>query len=714
MGALDFKSTALDYTSVQYLIEIRDGGGRLICYARDLITAKMEERINQPEILRLSCALDNDLVSALAGRNEIWVRRRNEAMPEKVFIFATLVENTEGATAEVTAYGRMWQMSREPVLTYDTGAGGKTVDAIVNDLLALQTWTRPIAYGTIDTVIGDEVRVFKVENGNLFKALMDLAATIEQKSHIRVDVHGALIWTVADETVENHITTRRDIKGLQRTVDSAAVATRLYAFGKNEGGARVCLSSATGSTQDYIESDDAPWSHYQQIIINPLEVTPDPALRIAGVAEFALWISEASNDGLARYAMQDGSDIAFFDTDGNKLDIEIVSFDHATGALACWVKVWTVSATVDTVIYLRFGDSGVGGSGTVDHSGAGKSSAWLATAAENQAHPETFYSVGHTVTGYGVISDVRIYDTITDADALMSLAVMELARISKPHVAYKVSLMDQDAYRLFKDRVFTLGRYQRIVDTALALDTTEAIVRMDRNLLDPVDVTMEIGDFTRGVKPDGTIEADPVVVVADKVSQIESGGGFTDWLPDESIIIDNKPVDVAGYPSYGGQPAKLSDWEYKKPKEGGGTEPTGLIDGNKVHGMTPGGGSGTGCEFYLDAEHVHFAEVASSGGAITQNFTIVSKIDNLAINIGTHSGDANFALVGFTPTTLAANATLAVTIRFTPPAADNAKTYAKVFNFTTSGVAAKFSVLATARMSGGLATYTITMDDAEG
>ncbi|MHC4639449.1 MAG: DUF2341 domain-containing protein, partial [Planctomycetota bacterium] len=61
---------------------------------------------------------------------------------------------------------------------------------------------------------------------------------------------------------------------------------------------------------------------------------------------------------LAAKAQSDGNDILFADNADNKIPHEIELFNDSTGQLVVWVKVANLSSSVDTVLYLYYGNAG--------------------------------------------------------------------------------------------------------------------------------------------------------------------------------------------------------------------------------------------------------------------------------------------------------------------------------------------------------------------
>ncbi|MFC2007634.1 DUF2341 domain-containing protein [Chloroflexota bacterium] len=96
---------------------------------------------------------------------------------------------------------------------------------------------------------------------------------------------------------------------------------------------------------------DSGWSYRKKITINSANVT-------ANLTNFPVLISLASDSNLANDAENNGDDILFTAADEvTKLSHEIEKFDGGTGELAAWVKIPSLSSTVDTDIYMYYGHS---------------------------------------------------------------------------------------------------------------------------------------------------------------------------------------------------------------------------------------------------------------------------------------------------------------------------------------------------------------------
>ena len=85
-------------------------------------------------------------------------------------------------------------------------------------------------------------------------------------------------------------------------------------------------------------------------------LTIDSQQVVAPLVDFPLLVS-VSSPQLAASAQADGDDIHFIDSDETtQLDHEIESWDPASGTLVAWVRIATLPASVDKVIYLHYGE----------------------------------------------------------------------------------------------------------------------------------------------------------------------------------------------------------------------------------------------------------------------------------------------------------------------------------------------------------------------
>lgn len=102
-------------------------------------------------------------------------------------------------------------------------------------------------------------------------------------------------------------------------------------------------------------SSGGTWNYRKSITIQHGKVPDTDAS--GGETDFPVLI-DITDSGLQVNAQSNGNDILFTSSDGStKLAHEIEIYTSATGRLTAWVKVPTLSSTVDTVIYMYYGNA---------------------------------------------------------------------------------------------------------------------------------------------------------------------------------------------------------------------------------------------------------------------------------------------------------------------------------------------------------------------
>jgi hypothetical protein len=126
----------------------------------------------------------------------------------------------------------------------------------------------------------------------------------------------------------------------------------------------LMISNGTASTGNRLRFDfgstsaggwySSSWSDRKPITINASQVNGT-----GSHTDFPILINLTSDTGLSANAQADGDDILFTSSDGmTKLDHEIEVYTTGTGALRAWVKIPSLSTSVNTVIYMYYGNSG--------------------------------------------------------------------------------------------------------------------------------------------------------------------------------------------------------------------------------------------------------------------------------------------------------------------------------------------------------------------
>ncbi len=526
------------YSRDQYLFEIRDADGVLLQYLRDLTGAVLEATIRGPARLTVTAAVDNPGIEALAGWNELWIRRKGQSAPLAAVTVAEMREDPADGTVEIVAYDALYQLAAERVREYErTG----TIAEIVADWIAAQESTRPLTIGGIDAEIGALERTWTVqESDTILHALNGLEETLPTESMWHVDPQRRFWWAPIAAGAENQLIAGRNCLNVERTVRADTVATRLYAYGSNEGGRRVRLTDG-GASQDYVEDALSRWRYSRQAIIDHHDITPGESY--PGASGAIVGIALTSDDHIKAHAQSDGSDIAVY-LRGAKIAHQLLSYDSATGALSIRTGPIDVSAIRDTVLYLYYG--GTAGSG-------GSQAVSAATISPD-------ITIGRPVSQPGVLPGEIVRPQIVDPAELLATAQEALKHSRLPEVSYRVTLADLEALKRHPSRVYTVGRLQHIVDVDRGWDVDEAIVRLERDLLNPARVTVDLGRL---------YARQPIEVALAENAEIDDD---TRWLDADNVIIAREPA--LDWP--GATPATLRDWEHAD---------KGWIDAAKIKGL---------------------------------------------------------------------------------------------------------------------------------
>lgn len=117
-------------------------------------------------------------------------------------------------------------------------------------------------------------------------------------------------------------------------------------------GTHTTIKTFTFSTTEQAPWYNEEWLYRKEIIIDHTKVAGDQT-------NFPVVI-DLTDPSLTTKAQPDGDDFLFTDAKGDKLSHEIELYDSTTGHLVVWVKVPYLSSTVDTKIYLYYGNSKCG------------------------------------------------------------------------------------------------------------------------------------------------------------------------------------------------------------------------------------------------------------------------------------------------------------------------------------------------------------------
>jgi hypothetical protein len=128
-----------------------------------------------------------------------------------------------------------------------------------------------------------------------------------------------------------------------RAVKDSGVVLNTYSF----------YPEVTSPAVPTVEWYSSSWTRRKKVTIQQTQIPGTTSL-----ANFPVYIKVTNDTDIRDLAQTDGDDILFTSSNGTtKLDHEIDHYNSTNGTLHAWVKIPSLSATSDSVIYLYFGNT---------------------------------------------------------------------------------------------------------------------------------------------------------------------------------------------------------------------------------------------------------------------------------------------------------------------------------------------------------------------
>jgi len=333
-----------------YSLDVRNNNGELLAKLSRFWDAEIRTAISEPGELGFSILKSDESNDVLTGLDEVWVRDADDAIVGR-FRIARREEHVDssGAWLRIFCRGLLADLAAEPLDEYEADT---TISAHVATWFAGQVGLEPVTVGEISTAIGNLSRSVDLSGQeSILSAIRGLDGTVAIDTIYWVDSSRRFYWRALSEITDKGFQLRagHNIQSLTRTVDYDALATRIYARGRNDDGRYVRLSDASGATANYVQSSLTSYTFRRQIIIDHMTVAA------AGETDVAFNLVLPSDQHLAEH-VSDANTIAFMLTGEatSAITPTINSYTAATGALDCTVTIPTVSGVWDTVLYMVY------------------------------------------------------------------------------------------------------------------------------------------------------------------------------------------------------------------------------------------------------------------------------------------------------------------------------------------------------------------------
>ena len=133
-----------------YKYSVRNADGSFYAFLTNVYNSKLVQEVNKPSELSFSIPYSEEVSSFIVGRSEIWLHDKDDNTLGIFRVHKRKDTNENIAIINLTCYDSLALLVKDTTSDYDT-SGNKSVDGIVDDILALQTDDNPITKGTINS-----------------------------------------------------------------------------------------------------------------------------------------------------------------------------------------------------------------------------------------------------------------------------------------------------------------------------------------------------------------------------------------------------------------------------------------------------------------------------------------------------------------------------------------------------------------------------------
>ena len=228
-------------------LEVRDSDGDLKRVIHDVATASLDQSVNNPAVVSLTCPISPQIAAALTDLdrpNAIWVWQ-DDVLKFAGPISLTKITHSQGLKSiQIDALDYFASLKQEYVTYYD---GNDSVSDHITAILAQQVSTTPVLLGTIEPIVDRDITI---EQAYIYESLINLRDTVG--GYLQVDPYRKLnwYWAIATSTGQQ-VRYKKNLTGMTKSVDWLNFGNRLYIYGDG------CDLMDAGMTTLYIEDTDS-------------------------------------------------------------------------------------------------------------------------------------------------------------------------------------------------------------------------------------------------------------------------------------------------------------------------------------------------------------------------------------------------------------------------------------------------------------------------
>ena len=436
-------------------------------------------------------------------------------------------------TTRIDAKDFMAQLGDETVLAYT--ATTKAANTIVDELLALQYNTPAITAGTIEFTTAIDIYV---PQDTILGVLMRMQEMLG--GYMSVNNARELDWLIdIGSDTGQQIRYQKNLKGIRRTIDYSNFANRIYFYGAGEGEERVKLGGQVCQSQLVPGTDIAE----KRIKTEEWAFTLAPSSWMVGCFDGTGGSIENKIGGGGRFlniTIPQGAiirearlifpDSAFSQTIVNSLisgeDADnpdafstLADYDSRarTGTVA-WnaIPTWggggeRISPDIASILQTIVDRAGFASEAVVifwdDH--GGNSTIKSYNVRQGSLPPVLYVVYSSTALEYiedtvsqaqygGIYTRTLVNKAITDSTTLDEWAGLKLLEMKDPYISYEIDLANLEAVGLSFEAL-ALGNIVRVIDEDLDIKVTARVVKITRDLSNPINIKVEIANKVKDV-----------------------------------------------------------------------------------------------------------------------------------------------------------------------------------------------------------------------
>jgi phage minor structural protein len=270
-------SAAEDHRVRKYLLQLRTNSGTLIRNIQEFWDGTWNQEILRPDRLTFTTSSDDDFTV----NREIWLYTAPETVAQKFRVHRIDTRRDTEYTVTVEAYSLISKLEDDVIVDYEATA---TAQNHIKTWLSstYQNDTPRISLGHITSSLGSQSVSLSLQGVTIYEALDRLHESIGGEYY--VGPNRRLYWyTRMGAYTGQQIRYRKNLIGIEKSVDRSELATRIYAYGAgNTKDSQVALTAP-----GYVEANTGTYGVVSRVL-NAREITDQATLTVFANAALAL------------------------------------------------------------------------------------------------------------------------------------------------------------------------------------------------------------------------------------------------------------------------------------------------------------------------------------------------------------------------------------------------------------------------------------------